>query len=163
MDRRGGGLAGSGLAVLAAVLCGGAAPGYLPVNHQAVVAAPSPEVWRRVHDFLQDQGVAVVREDGPGGAIDARRSTPGRSGLTGIAACSPHLFFRTERAVLDLTVLVKPVEDGTRVTVNAAFLELGRPGRRGTPGHACTSTGVLEQAVLDVASGQPMEGAVVPR
>ncbi len=147
---------------LVVMLCGAAAPGYLPVNHQRVVPLPSQEVWRRVHDFLQDQGVSVVREDRAGGVIDARRSTPGRSALSGLAECSPKLFFKTDRAVLELTVLVRPVDDGTRVTVNAAFLELGRPGRRGTPGHACTSNGVLEAAVLDIASGQPMESAVVP-
>ncbi len=156
-------LTGLAAASVVAAPCGAATPGYLPVNHQAVVASPSLEVWRRVHDFLQDQGVAVVREDRLGGVIDARRATPGRAALTGVAECSPHLFFRTDHSLLDLTVVIKPVEDGAKITVNAAFLEVGRAGRRGALSHACTSTGVLEAALLGVASGQPMESAMVPR
>ena len=135
---------------------------YLPVNHERVVPLASSEVWRR-HEFLQDQGFAVTSQAQAAGVMDASRSTSGRAGFTGFAQCDAHLFWRTAQAKITLTVQVKPVEEGTRVIVNTGFLELGRAGRKGAPSLPCTSNGVLETAVLGVASGQPMESAVAPQ
>ena len=64
---------------------------------------------------------------------------------------------------MDLTILVKPGPDGARVTANAAFSQTLRSRRAGALTVACNSNGVLESAVLNVASGQPMEAAVVPQ
>ena len=136
---------------------------YLPVNHERVVPLASAEVWRRLHDFLQAQGFAVTSQAREAGVIDASRATAGRSGFAGFAQCGAHLFWRTAQAKIAITIQVKPLDDETRVIVNAAFLELGRPGRKGTPSLPCASNGVLEAAVLNVASGQPMESAIVPQ
>ncbi len=154
------------LAIMAAVSAGAPQVGaatYLPLNRQRIVPLAGGEVWRRLHDFLQDQGFAVTSESRTEGVIDAARATTGRAGFTGFAQCSPHLFWRTAQAKITLTIQLKAADDGTRVLVNTGFLEQGRPGRKGVPSLSCTSNGVLETAVLGVAAGQPMESAVVPQ
>ena len=139
------------------------APGYLPVNHQRVAPRPPAEVWDRVHAFLQDEGFAVTSENVRDGIIDASRASPGRAGLTGLADCNAHLFFRTAQVRTELTILIKPAYDGTKVTVNTAYFEVGKTTRKGARSFSCTGDGGLENAVLDAASGQPMEAAVIPR
>jgi hypothetical protein len=154
--------------VLSAVLFGRAGPslagdvGYAPINHQRVVLLSPSEVWSRVHDFLQDQGFNVVKEDQASGLIESRRMTPKKGALNGFADCPSKLFWSTQHQVTDLNIIIKPATDGSRVTVNAAFFEAGKAGKKGLPELACVSQGVLESAVLDVASGQPMEAAVIP-
>ncbi len=135
---------------------------YAPINHQRVVQLSPSDVWARVHDFLQDQGFDVVKEDQASGIIESRRLTPKKGGLTHLADCPSKLFWSTQHEVTDLNVIIKPAPDGSRVTVNAAFLRAGKPGSKGLPELACVSQGVLEGAVLDVAGGQPMEAAVIP-
>jgi hypothetical protein len=136
--------------------------GYAPINRQRIVSLTPPEVWGRVHDFLQDQGFDVVREDQAVGLIESRRMTPKKGGLAHIADCPSKLFWATGHEVTDLNIVIKPASGGSRVTVNAAFLRAGKPGGKGLPELACVSQGVLEAAVLDVAAGQPMEAAVIP-
>jgi hypothetical protein len=136
--------------------------GYAPVNHQRIVPLSPADVWGRVHDFLQDQGFDVVKEDQASGLIESRRLTPKKGGLAHIADCPSKLFWSTQHEVTDLNIIIKPAPDGSRVTVNAAFLRTGKPGGKGLPALACVSQGVLEAAVLDVAAGQPMEAAVIP-
>jgi hypothetical protein len=136
--------------------------GYAPINHLRVVTLSPPEVWGRVHDFLQDQGFDVVKEDQASGVIESRRMTPRKGGLAHIADCPSKLFWATQHEVTDLNIIIKPAPDGSRVTVNAAFFRAGKPGQKGLPELACVSDGVLEGAVLDVAAGQPMEAAVIP-
>lgn len=135
---------------------------YMPVNHQRVVPATTVEVWRRLHDFLEDQGISVVREDVAAGTIDAQRSVLGNGSFAGMAECRSKLFWHPEREVTNLTVKIKPALDGARVTANAAFLQTAKTKKKGALSLDCTSNGVLERAVLDVASGQPMESAIVP-
>jgi len=153
--------------VLAAAL-GAASPtvaadvGYAPINHQRLVQLSPAEVWSRVHDFLQDQGFDVVKEDQASGMIESRRLTPKKGALTGLADCPSKLFWSTRHEVTDLNIIIKPAPDGSKVTVDAAFLRAGKPNSKGLPELACVSQGVLEAAVLDVASGQPMEAAVIP-
>jgi len=136
--------------------------GYAPINHLRVVTLSPPEVWGRVHDFLQDEGFDVVREDKTSGVIESRRMTPKKGGLAHIADCPSKMFWATQHEVTDLNIIIKPVPDGSRVTVNAAFFRAGKPGQKGLPALSCVSHGVLEGAVLDVAAGQPMEAAVIP-
>ena len=150
-------------ALAAAGAAGAETPGYLSINHQRIVAASTGDVWTRLHDFLRDEGFAVTAESYAGGSIDAVRATPGKAGFGRFAICAPRLFWRTAQARLELTILLAPQPDGTRVKADAAFLDVGHPNRRGRPSFTCTSTGVLETAVLDVAGGQPMEAAVIPR
>ncbi len=139
-------------------------PPYVAVNHQEVVPLPTADVWRRLHAFLQDQGIAVVSEDPAAGIIDARQSVAGRGLLASYADCGGgDLLHALQRQTMDLTILVKPVDEGARVTANAAFSETLHARRAGAVTVACRSNGVLEAAVLNVASGQPMEAAVVPR
>jgi hypothetical protein len=136
--------------------------GYVPINHQRVVSLSPSEVWSRVHDFLQDQGFDVVKEDQASGMIESRRLTPKKGALEHFADCPSKLFWSTQHQVTDLNIVIKPAQDGARVTVKAGFLEAGKPGKKGLPEIACVSQGVLESAVLDVADGQPMEAAVIP-
>jgi hypothetical protein len=136
--------------------------GYAPINHLRVVTLSPTEVWGRVHDFLQDQGFDIVREDKASGVIESRRQTPKKGGLAHIADCPSKIFWSTEHEVTDLNIVIKPAPDGSRVTVNADFFRAGKPGKKGLPELSCVSHGVLEGAVLDVASGQPMESAVIP-
>ena len=136
--------------------------GYMPVNHQRLVQLSPADVWGRVHDFLQDQGFDVVREDQATGLIESRRVTPKKGAPGRFADCPTKLFWSAQHEVTDLNIIIKPASEGSRVTVKAAFLQAGKPGKKGTPDIACVSQGVLEGAVLDVADGQPMEAAVIP-
>jgi len=136
--------------------------GYAPVNRQRLVPLSPSEVWGRVHDFLQDQGFDVIKEDQTAGLIDTRRQTPRKGGLAHIADCPSKLFWATQHEVTDLSILIKPAPGGSRVTVNTGFFRAGKPGQKGLPELTCVSTGVLEAAILDVADGQPMEAAVIP-
>ena len=140
-------------------------PPYTAVNHQRVVPLAASDVWRRLHAFLQDQGISVVSEDVAAGTIDARQDTPGKGLLSSYADCGGgfDLMHTLQHQTLDLTILVKPGPDGSRVTANAAFSQTLRSRRAGALTVACNSSGVLESAVLNVASGQPMEAAVIPR
>jgi hypothetical protein len=135
---------------------------YAPINHQRLVQLSPSEVWSRVHDFLQNQGFDVVKEDQASGIIESRRLTPNKGALAHFADCPSKLFWSTKHQVTDLNIIIRPAPDGSRVTVNTAFLEAGKPGKKGLPELACVSQGVLEAAVLDVAGGQPMEAAVIP-
>jgi len=148
------------LAVAASALA--ADVGYAPINHQRVVQLSPSDVWGRVHDFLQDQGFDVVKEDQASGVIESRRLTPKKGALTHFADCPSKLLWSTQHEVTDLNIIIRPAADGARVTVNAAFLRAGKPGKKGLPELACVSQGVLEGVVLDVAGGQPMEAAVIP-
>ena len=143
-----------------ATLAGCAAPPrYTAVNHQRVVPLAAPDVWRRLHAFLQDQGISVVSEDIAAGTIDARQAASSRGLLSSYADCGGgmDLMHTLQSQTLDLTILVKPAPDGARVTANAAFSQTLRSRRAGVLTVACNSNGVLENAVLNVASGQPME------
>jgi len=136
------------------------------VNHQRIVPLASTDVWKRLHQFLQDEGISVKAEDVGAGIIDAERSAAGRGTLTGLATCGSRPLHSAHRQTLKLTILVKPVPDGAQVTANAAFSEtLGSLTSQKAAALTveCPSTGVLEAAVLDVASGQPMETAIIPR
>jgi hypothetical protein len=137
---------------------------FMPINHQRIVpSATAGDVWRRMHDFLQDQGYAVTREDLVAGTIDAQRSIQGQGSFRGLAQCPSKLFWHPQREVTNLTVLIKPATEGVKVTANAAFVQAEPTKKKGALSLSCTSTGVLERAVLDVAAGQPMESAVVPQ
>jgi hypothetical protein len=149
-------------ALLAATAARAADVAYMPVNHQRLVQLSPAEVWSRVHDFLQDQGFEVVREDQASGMIDSRRQGPKTGAFAGLADCPTKLFWSPQHEVADLNIAIKPATDGARITVNAAFLQVGKPGKKGTADLACFSQGVLERAVMDVAAGQPMEAAVIP-
>ena len=138
-------------------------PPAMPVNHQRIVPLATADVWTRVHHFLQDEGIAVESENTAAGIIDAGRASDLHGTLTGLADCGNELLHPMRRQNLRLTVLIKPQGDGAKVTVNAAFSETLASRRTGTLTVACPSTGVLEAAVLSVASGQPMEAAVIPR
>ena len=140
-------------------------PPYTALNHQRVVPLAAPDVWRRLHAFLQDQGISVVSEDVAAGTIDARQAVAGKGLLASYADCGGgfDLMHTLQRQTLDLTILVKQAPDGARVTANAAFSQTLRSRRAGALTVACNSNGVLESAVLNVASGQPMEAAVIPR
>ena len=140
-------------------------PTYTAVNHQRLVPLAAEDVWRRLHAFLQDQGIAVVSEDVAAGTIDARQAASGKGLLASYADCGGgiDLMHTLQRQTLDLTILVKPGPDGARVTANAAFSQTLRSRRAGALTVACNSNGVLENAVLNVASGQPMEAAVIPQ
>jgi uncharacterized lipoprotein len=137
---------------------------FVAINHQRIVPSTSPtEVWRRLHDFLQDQGYAVSREDVTAGSIDSQRSVLGTGTFKGLAECRAKLFWHPQREVANLTILIKPAADGTRVTANASFVQAEQNKKKGALSLDCTSTGVLERAVLDVAAGQPMESAIIPQ
>ena len=140
-------------------------PAYTAVNHQRVVQLASADVWRRLHAFLQDQGISVVSEDAAAGTIDARQAAPGKGLLASYADCGGgmDLMHTLQSQTMDLTILVKPAADGAQVTANAAFSQTLRSRRAGSLTVACNSNGVLENAVLNVASGQPMEAAIVPQ
>jgi uncharacterized lipoprotein len=159
-------LAALACAAAACVLdgCASPAPPFTAVNHQEVVPLAAPDVWRRVHAFLQDQGFRVTSEDLQAGIIDARQESPTKGLLPLYAECGGGGLLQTlQRQTADLTVRIRPVADGAQVTANAAFSQTLTARRAGAVTVACSSKGVLENAVLQVASGQPMEAAVVPR
>ena len=139
-------------------------PAYTAVNHQRVVQLATADVWRRLHAFLQDQGITVVSEDAAAGTIDAQQAVVGKGLLASYADCGGgfDLMHTLQRQTMDLTIMVRPAPDGAQVTANAAFSQTLRSRRAGSLTVACNSNGVLENAVLNVASGQPMEAAVVP-
>jgi hypothetical protein len=147
--------------------CASSSQPYVAVNHQRVVSLASTDVWRRVHQFLADEGISVTSEDIAAGIIDAERSANGRGSLTGLADCGERPLHSTHRQTLKLTILVKTAPEGAQVTANAAFTETLAstlpPRKTAALTVACPSTGVLEAAVLDVASGQPMETPIIPR
>jgi hypothetical protein len=149
-------------AVLIALPAYGADVGFIPINHSRFSPLPPTEVWTRLHDFLQNQGFDVTKEDQAGGIIESRRQTGKSGGLKSFADCPSKLFWSPKHEVIDLNIILKPATDGTRVIVKAAFLQAGAPGKKGVPSLACVSQGVLEAAVLEVAAGQPMEAAVIP-
>ena len=153
------------LAALAALDGCADRPVYTAVNHQRVVQLGTADVWRRLHAFLQDQGMAIVSEDASAGLIDARQASMAKGLLASYADCGGGFdpMHALQRQTLDLTILVKPAPEGAQVTANAAFSQTLRSRRAGSLTVACNSNGVLESAVLDVASGQPMEAAVIPR
>lgn len=139
-------------------------PSFVAVNHQQIIPLPEAEIWRRLHAFLQDQNISVISEDAAAGVINARQAVLGHGLLTSYADCGGGgLLHPLQRQTLDLTILLKPAPDGSKVTVNAAFSETLSSRRAVALTIACRSNGVLEAAVLNVASGQPMEAAVVPR
>ncbi len=154
-----------GLAALAAVQgCATPAP-FTAVNHQRVVTLSTVDVWRRLHAFLQDQGIAVVAEDPGAGIIDARQSTPSHGLLASYATCGGgDLLHALQRQTMDLAIRVIPVPDGAQVTAHAAFTQtLSSRRHAGALTVACSSNGVIESAVLNVAAGQPMEAAPIPQ
>jgi hypothetical protein len=157
-------LAAAGLASLAGCA---SQPRYVAVNHQRVVSLASTDVWKRVHQFLADENISVTSEDIAAGIIDAERSVNGRGSLTGLANCGEKPLHSANRQTLKLTILVKSAPEGAQVTANAAFTETLASMFSHQPAAAltvaCPSTGVLEAAVLDVASGQPMETAIIPQ
>ena len=118
-----------------------------------------------MHAFLQDEGISVVSEDAAAGLIDARQSVSGKGLLAAYADCGERLDLLRplQRQTLGLTVRVTPTQDGTQVVANAAFSQTLRDRRSGALTVACRSNGVLEDAVLNVASGQPMEAATIPQ
>ncbi len=140
-------------------------PVYTALNHQRVVPLAAADVWRRLHAFLQDQGIAVVSEDVAAGTIDARQASSGKGLLASYADCGGgfDLMHTLQRQTMDLTIRIRPAPDGAQVTANAAFTQTLRSRRAGALTVACNSNGVLESAVLNVASGQPMEAAVIPQ
>ena len=152
-------------AVLTVVAACSPPPPYRAVNHQIVVPLAAADVWRRIHAFLQDQGIHVVSEDPAAGLIDARQQVAGKGLLASYATCGGQgLLNRAEpRQTLDLTVRIRPTPDGAEVTANALFAQTLTARRAGAVTVACSSKGVLENAVLEVASGQPMQAAVVPQ
>ena len=156
------------LVLLAAALTlpapGAPPPPAFAGDQQRLVPHAAADVWRRLHAFLQDQGIAVVSEDAAAGVIDARQATSGKGLLASYADCGGgDLLHSLQRQTMDLTILVKPASDGAQVTANAAFSQTLHSRRAGALTVACSSNGVLEAAVLNVAAGQPMEAAVVPR
>ena len=156
------------LALIAAAALAGCteAPRYVAVNHQRVVPLTVADVWRRLHAFLQDQGISVVSEDPAAGLIDARQTAPSKGLLASYADCGGgglDVMHVMQRQTMDLTIRVRPAPEGAEVTANAAFSQTLRSRRAGAVTVACDSNGVLEAAVLNVASGQPMEAAVIPR
>jgi hypothetical protein len=159
---------GPTLAALAgstAVLAGCASPPpYTAVNHQRLVPLAAADVWRRLHSFLQDQGIHVVSEDAAAGLIDARQESAAKGLLASYADCGATggLLRTMERQTLNLTIRIRPAADGAEVTANAAFSQTLHARHAGAVTVTCTSKGVLESAVLEVASGQPMEAAVIP-
>ena len=161
--------AGAGFVALASsVLLAGCAqpPVYTAVNHQRLVPLAAADVWRRLHAFLQDQGIGVVSEDTAAGVIDARQEVTGKGLLALYADCGSQggvLPTPLQHQTMDLTIRVRPEPDGSEVTANAAFSQTLRARRAGSVTVACASNGVLEAALLNVASGQPMEAAVIPR
>jgi hypothetical protein len=143
-------------------------PNFVPVNHQRVVPLASTDVWKRVHQFLADENISVTSEDIASGIIDAERSVNGRGSLTGLANCGARPMHSANRQTLKLTILVKTAPEGAQITANAAFTETLAGVFASHQAAAaltveCPSTGVLEAAVLDVAGGQPMEAAIIPR
>ena len=152
-----------------ALLCGlqgcAAPPPYTAVNHQRFVPLTSGEVWRREHAFLQDEGISVVSEDAAFGLIDARQAVSGKGLLSAYADCGERLdlLHPLQRQTLNLTIRIVPTPDGAQVVANATFSQTLRDRRSGALTVACRSNGVLEDAVLNVASGQPMEAATVPQ
>jgi hypothetical protein len=159
---------GAMLALSAAALAACARPpAYTAVNHQRVVPLAVADVWKRLHDFLQDEGIPVVSEDPAAGIIDARQAEMGKGLLTSYADCggagADSLLHPMQRQTMDLTIMVKPAPEGSQVTANAAFSQTLRSHHAGALTVACDSKGVVEAAVLNVASGQPMEAAVIPR
>jgi hypothetical protein len=153
------------LTALGAVAGCASPPAYTAVNHQRVVPLATGDVWRRLHAFLQDEGMAVVSEDAAAGIIDAHQAEVGKGVLAAYADCGrePSLLHPMQRQTVDLTILVKPAPDGSQVTANAAFSQTLKSRGAGSLTVACGSKGVLEAAVLNVASGQPMEAAVIPQ
>ncbi len=153
------------LGLAALVVQGCATPAvYTAVNHQRVVTLNTVDVWRRLHAFLQDQGISVVSEDPGAGIIDARQTAQGHGLLASYATCGgSDLLHTLQRQTMDLAIRVTPVPDGAQVTANAAFSQTLRSRRSGALTVACSSNGVIEAAVLNVASGQPMEAAPIPQ
>ena len=141
------------------------APSYMAVNHRRVVPLATAEVWRRLHAFLQDEGIHVVSEDAAAGLIDAQQAVHGRGLIAAYADCGQglDLLHSLQSQTIDLTIRVTPAADGAQVVANASFTQTLRDRRSGALTLACRSNGVLEDAVLNVASGQPMEAAVVPQ
>ena len=140
-------------------------PAYVAVNHQRLVPLAAPDVWRRLHEFLQDQGIHVVTDDIAAGIIDARQEVAGKGLLASYADCGGQggPLHPLQRQTLDLTVRVKAEPDVSEVRADPAFSQTLRARRAGALTVACVSNGLLENAVLNVASGQPMEAAVIPR
>ena len=108
----------------------------------------------------------MVSEDTTAGVIDARQEVTGKGLLASYADCGSQggvLPTPLQHQTMDLTIRVQPEPDGAEVTANAAFSQTLHARRAGSVTVACASNGVLEAAVLNVASGQPMEAAVIPR
>ena len=140
-------------------------PVYTAVNHQRVVPLAAPDVWRRLHGFLLDQGIHIVSEDPGAGILDAQQAVAGKGLLGSYADCGQgvDLLHTLQRQTLDLTIRVTPTPEGSQVIANAAFSQTLRARRAGVLTVACRSNGVLEDAVLNVASGQPMQAAPIPQ
>ena len=152
--------------MLVLILVAGCArpPAFVALNHRVITPLASADVWRRLHAFLHDEGIPVISEDAQAGIIDARQAVAGRGLLASYADCGGvDLLHTMQRQTVDLTIRVRSAPDGAEVTANAAFSQTLRSRRAGALTVACSSNGVLEAAVLSVASGQPMEAAVIPQ
>lgn len=125
------------------------------IRNAIVVPEAREQVWARVLRTTARNDLSITSADKVNGIVSAELSIAPRDGSGNIhgswAVCGGvGLLHRPLSQHADLKILVLPHPRGTNVTVNARFTETRQDKRtRETQLVSCTSTGVLEAALLD--------------
>ena len=125
------------------------------IRNAIVVPEVREQVWARVIRTTAGNNLSITGADKVNGIVSAERSIAPRDESGNIhgnwAVCGGvGLLNRPLSQHVDLKILVLPHSQGTNVTINARFSETRQDKRtRETQLVSCTSTGVLEAALLD--------------
>lgn len=128
-----------------------------PIDHQVANTRTYPEgkdvVWEKVVGYFATNNVSIKTIEKASGIIAADRIYTGARTdieLAGFADCGKQPLTIPVRAVADLNVFVRTLPDGkTTVSVNTRYNETRRFGNYPPIEQSCTSTGKLENAILD--------------
>ena len=125
------------------------------VRNATVVPEPRERVWARILKTTARDDLSITGADPINGVVSAELSTAPWDNSGNIhdnwAVCGGvGLLHRPLSQHADLSILVLPDPQGTRVAINARFTEL-RQDKRTHATHLvrCTTTGVLEGELLD--------------
>lgn len=146
------------VSALALSACATPPASYNVVNNR-VVPESKDVVWERVVSFFATNNLSIKTIEKDSGIIAAERmiSSPTTSGgILGWADCGVNAMAPARSQGIDLNVFVRPQGQATQITVNTRFNEVRFNTLTSMVEDVpCNSTGLLEERILNIASGQP--------
>ena len=136
------------------------APPVFDFDRTQIIDADKDAVWQAAMKFFTSHNLDIETLEKESGVVYARAETAlkfvsGASFDGGVAECPSGLGLTLVQAVdrTRVNLLVSEVEDGTSVTINAAFTRNYPPDHM-TSKTTCNSNGLLERAIFDFLSGE---------